>query len=224
MLLRAGELTGADRDISARGYLVAVDEDRQSRDAVNAGDREYALIDSREQDRPAEGPPAVVVSSAQRVEVLEQGALDVLLHLREVGGVLDDDLGMDLDVTVRRRDDVELGREQAAHVEVRADRSERALARHRTRIVAVGHDDDRDDAGYLHAGEVGMREGERLRASDRRRLHGERFEILSGYGPAPALDRATGRASWLRRASLRRGRCSPRAGSRRWRRRARRSR
>lgn len=124
----------------------------------------------------------------QGVEVIEQRRLDVLLHFRHVGGILGDHLGVDLDVPVRRGGDIELGGEQSAHVEVRADRPKRALTRHRTHVGTVGYDDDGHDTRYLDTREVGMHERKRLCTLDGRRLHGERLEILTGHGPTPALD------------------------------------
>src|SRR5439155_12883452 len=89
MLCRVQQRAVGDWYICTIRHCLAIEHNDKARDALHTRDSEDALIDAREENRPAERPALPVIAAFERMKILEDRLCDALIDFREIGVVSD---------------------------------------------------------------------------------------------------------------------------------------
>src|SRR5262245_2107517 len=85
MLCRVQQRAVGDGYICTIRHVLAIEPNDKARDALHTRDSEDALVDAREENRPAERPALPVIATCERMKIREERLGDALIGLRKIG-------------------------------------------------------------------------------------------------------------------------------------------
>lgn len=118
---RAKENAGGYLDILEGFLFFAVDDENEALDSLDAGYTEHALVYFGKEDVAAEWPSQSVVTSFERMEIVEQVLTQSFTNFAKVGVTICDDFSTNLDWVVGRLYNMYFRRKKSALIQAPAN-------------------------------------------------------------------------------------------------------